>query len=107
MDLVRSLNPLKYLLEGVAVAAAAYYIPQKKTDLQEVAMIGAMAALTFLVLDLFAPNVAAGTRQGSGFGIGYGMVGGEPNCPSSEMQNAAQNGEYNEAEAVLERLNAQ
>ena len=70
-------------------------------------MIGAMAALTFLVLDLFAPNVAAGTRQGSGFGIGYGMVGGQPECPVSAEQNAAQNHEYNLAEAGLQRGNAQ
>ena len=66
---------LKYLLEGLAVAAAAYYIPQKKTSLREVAMIALTAAATFAVLDIFAPAIASGARQGAGFGIGANHVG--------------------------------
>ena len=66
---------LKYLLEGLAVAAAAYYIPQKKTSLKEVAMIALTAAATFAVLDIFAPAVASGARHGAGFGIGANHVG--------------------------------
>lgn len=69
---------VKYLLEGVAVAAAAFYLTKKKSDLQEVFMIALVAAATFLVLDQFAPAVASGARQGSGFGIGLNLVGGEP-----------------------------
>ena len=69
---------LKYVLEGIAVAVAAFYISRKNTNLQEVAMIGLTAAVAFFVLDLFAPNVASGARQGSGFGIGMNMVGGGP-----------------------------
>ena len=88
MDL--SLNDVvKYVLEGCAVAAAAFYLPQKKTDLKEVAMIGMVAAITFFVLDLFAPSVAAGTRQGSGFGIGYGLVGGADENLVEESGNVA------------------
>lgn len=88
MDL--SLNDVvKYVLEGCAVAAAAFYLPQKKTDLKEVAMIGMVAAITFFVLDLFAPSVAAGTRQGSGFGIGYGLVGGADENLVEESGNMA------------------
>ena len=67
---------VKYLLEGIAVAAAAFYLTNKKTDLQEIFMIALVAAVTFLLLDQFSPGVAAGARQGSGFGIGYGLVGG-------------------------------
>jgi hypothetical protein len=67
---------VKYLLEGAAVAAAAFYLTQKNTNVQEVLMIAAVAAATFAVLDQFAPAVAAGARQGSGFGIGANMVGG-------------------------------
>ncbi len=67
---------VKYLLEGVAVAAAAFYLTKKKTDLQEVLLIALVAAVTFLLLDQFSPGVAAGARQGSGFGIGWGLVGG-------------------------------
>jgi len=67
---------LKYVVEGLAVAAAAFYIPRRKSDLQEIAMIALTAAAVFAVLDHFAPNVSSGARQGAGFGIGYGLVGG-------------------------------
>ena len=68
-------NLLKYLLEGLAVAVAAFYIP-KGLSLQEVGLIALTAAATFLVLDLFSPSVAAGARQGAGFGIGYNLAHG-------------------------------
>ena len=69
-------NLLKYLMEGAAVAIAAFYIPKKKNNIKEIIMIALTAAAVFAVLDKFAPNIAIGTRQGSGFGIGYNMVGG-------------------------------
>lgn len=70
---------LKYLLEGVGVALAAYYIPRRNLNLQEVAMIALTAAATFALLDQFSPSTAAGARQGTGFGIGYQTVtGGVP-----------------------------
>lgn len=68
---------VKYLLEGVAVAAAAFYLTGKKNNVQEVLMIGVVAAASFLVLDQFAPAVSAGARQGAGFGVGYNLVGGD------------------------------
>jgi hypothetical protein len=67
---------IKYVLEGAAVALAAFYIPSKKANLQEIALIALTAAATFAVLDLFAPAIAAGTRQGAGFGIGYNITNG-------------------------------
>merc|ERR1712232_510735 len=66
---------IKYLVEGGAVAIAAYFIPRRKMDLQEVAMIAVTAAAVFAILDLYAPSVAAGARQGAGFGIGAAQVG--------------------------------
>jgi hypothetical protein len=69
-------NLIKYALEGIAVSVAAFYLTSKKQSIQEVLILGLIAAVTFLVLDLFAPAVGAGARHGSGFGIGYGMVGG-------------------------------
>lgn len=72
--LLNTANLIKYVLEGLAVALAAFYIPKKTTNPQEVAMIALTAAATFFVLDNFSPAVAAGTRQGSGFGIGQGLV---------------------------------
>ena len=95
--LIPSRNDLvKYFLEGAGVAAAAFYIPRRKTDLKAVAMIAVTAALTFWVLDKCAPSVGAGSRQGSGFGIGYGLVGGG-NCPYSNKQNRTQNEQYGDA----------
>lgn len=64
----------KYLLEGLAVAAAAFYIPRKNVNLKEVAMIALTAAAVFAILDQFSPSVAGGARSGSGFGIGYNLV---------------------------------
>jgi hypothetical protein len=67
---------VKYLLEGAAVAVAAYYIPRRTVDLKEVAIIAFTAAMVFAVLDLFAPAVSGGARQGAGFGIGYNIATG-------------------------------
>lgn len=72
---------MKYFIEGAAVALVAYFIPQKKTALGEVAVIALVAAAMFAVLDHFAPAVALGARQGSGFGIGYNLVGGSDDEP--------------------------
>ncbi len=69
-------NLVKYVLEGLAVAVAAFYIPRKNMNLQEVALIALTAAATFAVLDMFTPYVGASARQGAGFGIGYNMVTG-------------------------------
>ena len=67
---------IKYLLEGLAVAVAAYFIPQVKVQPKEIILIALTAASVFAVLDQFAPAVAAGARQGAGFGIGFGQFGG-------------------------------
>lgn len=72
-DLVR--RAIKYFVEGLAVAAAAYYIPRRKMNLQEIAMIAITAAASLAILDVLAPAVGAGARHGAGFGIGAGLVG--------------------------------
>ena len=66
----------KYLVEGLAVAAAAYYLPQKKMNVEEIVMVGVTAAAAFAILDLLAPSVSTTARQGAGFGIGASLVGG-------------------------------
>lgn len=68
-------NIFKYILEGLAVAVAAYFIPQRKTEPIEIVYIAITAAATFMILDLFAPSVSSGARQGTGFGIGLNQVG--------------------------------
>ncbi len=67
---------VKYVLEGLAVAVAAFYIPRKNMNLKEIALIAITAAATFAVLDMFSPFVGVSARQGAGFGVGYNMVTG-------------------------------
>lgn len=66
---------IKYLVEGIMVAIAAYAIPKKSLNLEEVVIIGLTAAATFSVLDVFIPSMAASARGGAGFGIGANLVG--------------------------------
>ncbi len=66
---------IKYMVEGLAVAAAAFYIPRKKMDIKEIVMIAVTAAATLAILDLLAPSVGSFARHGAGFGIGASLVG--------------------------------
>jgi hypothetical protein len=70
---------IKYLVEGLMVALAAYVIPQKKMDAGEILVIAFTAATTFALLDTFSPSIMANSvRQGAGLSIGAGLVGGIP-----------------------------
>lgn len=60
---------------GLAVGFAAIAIPQRSLQMGAVIGLGVTAAMTFLVLDLFAPEVGMSARNGAGFGIGANMVG--------------------------------
>lgn len=66
---------IKYLVEGVMVALAAYAIPKKSLNLDEVALIALTAAATFSILDTYVPSMAVSARSGAGFGIGANLVG--------------------------------
>jgi hypothetical protein len=66
---------LKYLLEGLAVAVAAIYIPKKALAMDEVATLALTAAAVFALLDVLAPSVGVTARQGAGFGLGANLVG--------------------------------
>ncbi len=66
---------LKYLLEGLAVAVAAIYIPKKPLALEDVAALALTAAAVFALLDVLAPSVGVTARQGAGIGIGANLVG--------------------------------
>ncbi len=67
---------IKYLVEGLMVAIAAYAIPKGKgLSLDEVALIALTAAATFSILDTFIPSMGTTARTGAGFGIGANLVG--------------------------------
>ena len=66
---------IKYLVEGLLVAFAAYAIPQRKLNLNEIGLIAVVAAATFSILDTYVPTLAVSARSGAGFGIGANLVG--------------------------------
>ena len=69
---------IKYIVEGIIVALAAYVIPKKSLNVEEVVVIALTAAATFSVLDVFIPSMGVSSRTGAGFSIGAGIVGGIP-----------------------------
>ena len=66
---------VKYLVEGIMVAIAAYAIPKRSLNLDEVMLIALTAAATFSILDTYVPSMAVSARSGSGFGMGANIVG--------------------------------
>jgi ABC-type Co2+ transport system permease subunit len=65
---------VKYLVEGLLVAIAAYAIPQRSLKLDEIALIALTAAATFSILDTYVPSMGVNARTGAGFGIGANLV---------------------------------
>ena len=66
---------LKYLVEGIMVSIAAYVLPKKKLNFEEIAMLALTAACTFAILDTYVPSMAVSARSGAGFGVGANLVG--------------------------------
>jgi ABC-type Co2+ transport system permease subunit len=66
---------IKYLVEGLMVALAAYAIPKRSLNLEEIGMIALTAAATFSILDTYIPSMGGSARNGAGLGIGLNMVG--------------------------------
>jgi len=69
------LRAIKYLVEGLMVAIAAFAIPKRSMQLDEIALIALTAAATFSILDTYIPSMAVNARSGAGFGIGANLVG--------------------------------
>ncbi len=66
---------IKYIVEGFMVAIAAYAIPKRSLDLEEIALLALTAAATFSILDTYIPVMGLSSRTGAGFGIGASLVG--------------------------------
>ena len=66
---------IKYIVEGLMVAIAAFVIPKRSINLEEVGLIALTAAATFSILDTYIPSMAVSARSGAGFGIGANLVG--------------------------------
>jgi len=66
---------VKYLIEGLMVAIAAFAIPKKSLNMEEIIMLALTAAATFAILDTYIPSMGVSARTGAGFGIGANLVG--------------------------------
>ncbi len=73
-DLVK--RAIKYIVEGIVVALAAFVIPKKQLNIEEVVVIALTAAATFALLDFMSPALAGSARNGAGLAIGTGVAGG-------------------------------
>ena len=65
---------IKYLVEGLMVAIAAYAIPKRSLNMEEIILIALTAAATFSILDTYIPSMGVSARTGAGAGIGLNMV---------------------------------
>jgi hypothetical protein len=66
---------IKYFVEGIMVAIAAWAIPKHSLKLDEIGLLAITAAATFSILDTYLPSMAVSARSGAGFGIGANLVG--------------------------------
>jgi len=65
---------IKYLVEGLMVAIAAFAIPKRSLNMEEIVLIALTAAATFSILDTYIPSMGMSARTGTGFGIGANLV---------------------------------
>lgn len=66
---------IKYIVEGLMVSIAAYVIPKRSMNLEEIACLALTAAATFAILDTYIPSMGVSARQGTGLGIGLNLSG--------------------------------
>jgi len=67
---------IKYLVEGLMVAIAAYAIPKARNalNIEEIVFIALTAAATFSILDTYIPSMGVSARSGTGLGIGLNLA---------------------------------
>lgn len=65
---------IKYLVEGLMVAIAAFAIPKRSLNVEEIVLLALTAAATFSILDTYIPTMGSTARSGAGFGIGANLV---------------------------------
>lgn len=64
----------KYMLMGLAISVCNLGFIKRKTDMNEIITLGAMAAALFGVVDFFLPAVSTHLNQGVGLGLGFGLT---------------------------------
>lgn len=66
---------VKYVIEGLIVAIAAFAIPKQSMNVMEIGLLALTAAATFSILDTFIPSMGVSARNGTGLGIGLNLSG--------------------------------
>lgn len=67
---------IKYLIEGLVVAAVAHWIPSgMKLEAKEVGTIALTAMATFAILDFLSPGFSTAARSGVGLTMGSNLAG--------------------------------
>jgi hypothetical protein len=66
---------VKYMIEGLIVAIAAFAIPKQSMNMMEIGLLALTAAATFSILDTFIPSMGVSARNGTGLGIGLNLSG--------------------------------
>ena len=66
---------VKYVIEGLIVAIAAFAIPKQSMNMMEIGLLALTAAATFSILDTFIPSMGVSARNGTGLGIGLNLSG--------------------------------
>ena len=69
---------IKYLIQGFMVAIAAFAIPKRSLNLEEIALLALTAAATFAILDAYLPSMSVAAHNGTGLGIGLRLAGVVP-----------------------------
>jgi hypothetical protein len=72
-ELIRRI--VKYMIEGLVVAIAAFAIPKQSMNFVEIGLLALTAAATFSILDVFIPSMGVSARNGTGLGIGLNLAG--------------------------------
>jgi hypothetical protein len=66
---------IKYLIEGLMVSIAAFAIPKRSLNFEEIIALALTAAATFAILDTYVPSMSVSAKQGTGLGIGLRLAG--------------------------------
>lgn len=69
---------IKYLIEGVIVMAVSYSLltnKGKRAGLNEVLILGLVAAACFAVLDMLSPSYGSSARNALGMSVGFNLGG--------------------------------
>jgi ABC-type Co2+ transport system permease subunit len=65
---------IKYLIEGLMVAIAAFAIPKRSLNIEDIVILGLVSAATFSILDTYVPSMGVSAKQAAAMGVGFNLV---------------------------------